>query len=63
MNTRQCCTTLDDSELTRLLELLAANGFDVQKYNAHGYDGVVTRIELTVYPREDNGSKDEGNGS
>jgi hypothetical protein len=57
------CETLDDSELTRLLELLDANGFDVQNYKTHGYAGVVTRIELTVYPREDNGSKDEGNGS
>jgi hypothetical protein len=56
--------TMDDSELTRLLELLDSNGFDVQDYDAHGYAGELTCIKLTVYPRtkdqQDNATKDEG---
>lgn len=42
---------IDDSEAVRLRKLLEDNGFDVADLEVQGFNGELTRMVATVYPK------------
>lgn len=50
---------IDDSEAARLVKLLGDNGFDIASMECRGFNGTLDSIDLRVYPRQTEATKDE----
>lgn len=47
-------------EINRLLDLLNTNGFNVQSFRAFNHKAELVYVDVRVYPRKPDSTKDEG---